>query len=281
MKDVKTLLKVISSYENETILFNYAANSSPKDAIPGFHVHDICELIFLKKGNVSGMIGDKIYKLKKNSLMIFRANTPHKIIFEDSSVYERYNILFDENILGNQIFHRIPKKLCCIDCNGNNYIVDLFSRMDFYCQNFEGDDLGLLLTNVIEELLFNISISHPDDFDNELISVHPTIRNAIKYIDEHYCEQISVDDMAQHLCTNKSHLHHLFSEFLQITPKKYINIRRLAKAQKLIRLGEKPSAVFSSCGFSDYATFFRNYTTYFGYTPSQENEIIANRKIEL
>ena len=91
----------------------------------------------------------------------------------------------------------------------------------------------------------------------------------------------TLDDIAQQLCTNKSHLHHLFSEFLQITPKKYINIRRLAKAQKLIRMGEKPSFIYSSCGFSDYATFFRNYTTYFGYTPSQENEIIANRKIEL
>ena len=205
--------------------------------------------------------------------MIFRANIPHKIIFEDSSDYERYDILFDENVLGNKVFDRIPKKLCCIDCNGNNYIVDLFSKMDFYHKNFDGDDLGLLLSNAIEELLFNLSISDASDFENELISVHPIIKSAIHYI--------SIDDMSSYLCVNKSHLHHLFTEFMQITPKKYINIRRLAKAQKLIRMGEKPSAIFSSCGFSDYATFFRNYTTYFGYTPSQENEIIANRKIEL
>lgn len=247
----------------------------------GFHMHDICELIFLKKGNISGMIGDKIYKVKKNSLMIFRASIPHKIIFEDNSDYERYNILFDENVLGNKIFDRFPKKLCCIDCNGNNYVVDIFNRMDFFHKNFVGDDLGLLLTNAIEELLFNLSISHFDDFENELISVHPTIKKAIQYINEHYCDDISIDDMSRYLCVNKSHLHHLFSEFMQITPKKYINIRRLAKAQKLIRMGEKPSAIFSSCGFSDYATFFRNYTSHFGYTPSQEDAIIANRKIEL
>lgn len=273
--------KVISSYENEKILYHHAVITSPADTNLGFHMHDICELIFVKKGNVSGMIGDKIYKIKKNNLMIFRANIPHKIIFEDNSDYERYDILFDENVLGNKVFNRISKKLCCIDCNGNNYMVDLFGKMDFYYQNFDGDDLRLLIENTIEELLFNLYISPPDDFDNETISMHPTIKNAIKYINDHYCEQISVDDMAKALCTNKSHLHHLFSEFLQITPKKYINIRRLAKAQKLIRMGEKPSVIFSSCGFSDYATFFRNYTTHFGYTPSQENEIIVNRKIEL
>ncbi len=272
---------VISSFENDKILYNHAFTTSPADNSLGFHMHDICELIFLKKGKVSGMIGDKIYKIRKNSIMIFRANTPHKIIFEDNSTYERYDILFDENILGNKVFDRISKKLCCIDCNGNSRIIDLFSKMDFYSQNFVGEDLGLLLTNVIEELLFNLSISPSDDFENELASLHPTIASAIKYINEHYCEQISIDEMATYLYTNKSHLHHLFSKNLQITPKKYINIRRLAKAQKLIRMGEKPSVIFSSCGFSDYATFFRNYTTYFGYTPSQENEIIANRKIEL
>lgn len=272
---------VISSYENETLLYNHALLTSPLDTSFNFHIHDICELIFLKKGNISGMIGDKIYKIKKNNLMIFRANVPHKIIIEDNSVYERYDILFDENTLGNKVFNRLSKKLCCIDCNGNNYIIELFEKMDFYYQNFKGEDLGLLLTNVIEEILFNIYIFPPDDFDNELLAIHPAIKDALSYINEHYCEQISIHNMCKFLCINKSHLHHLFTEHMKITPKKYINIKRLAKAQKLIRMGEKPSAIFHSCGFSDYATFFRNYTTYFGYTPSQENEIVTNRKIEL
>lgn len=268
-------------YETDKILYDHSIRTSPFEANFNFHIHDICELIFLKKGNASGIIGDKMYKIKKNNLMIFRANTPHKIIFDDNSAYERYDILFDEKILANKIFSRISKKLSCIDCSGNNHITSLFEKMDFYCQNFKGDDLGHLLTNVIEELIFNIYISQPDDFDNELLAIHPTIKNALSYINEHYCDQISVEDMSKYLCINKSHLHHLFTEYMQITPKKYINIRRLAKAQKLIRMGEKPSVVFSSCGFSDYATFFRNYTTYFGYSPSQENEIITNRKIEL
>ena len=281
IRDVNGMQKVISAYENNQTLYNHAVISSPMETNLGFHVHDICELIFLKKGNISGMIGDKIYKIKKNNLMIFRANTPHKIIFEDNADYERYDILFDENVLGNKVFDRLSKKLCCIDCNGNNHIIDLFKKMDFYCQSLTGDDLGLLITNAIEELLFNLYISPPDDFEGELLSIHPTVKEAVKYINEHYCEQISIDDICRELCVNKSHLHHLFSEFMQITPKKYINIRRLAKAQKLIISGEKPSAIFSSCGFCDYATFFRNYTSYFGYTPSQENQIIASRKIEL
>ena len=269
-------------YRDETIYCSHATILSPMDNIrPNFHVHDVCELLFVKSGNVSAVIGDRIYRLGKNSLILFRANTPHKMRIEDNSNYERYDILFDQNVLANGVFERLPNKLCLIDCNGNSSIVSLFERIDFFCEQFHGEDLGLLLRNAIEELLFRISISPPEDFDGDSLAIHPTLKEAIQYINHHYCEQITIDDMSRHLCVNKSHLHHLFTEHLQITPKKYINIRRLAKAQKLIRAGEKPSAIFPSCGFSDYATFFRNYTAHFGYTPSQESEIIAQRSIEL
>ena len=270
------------SYQNDIIYCSHATIAAPMDNVqPHFHVHDVCELIFVKSGAVSAVIGDEIYKLGKNSLILFRANIPHRVMFDSNSDYERYDILFDETVLANRVFERIPKNLHYIDCNGNNAIVQLFDRIDFFCKHFHGDDLGLLLKNVIEELLFHIYLTPPDGFDGELLSIHPTLKEALQYINQHYCEQITVDDLSRHLCVNKSHLHHLFTDFLQITPKKYINIRRLAKAQKLIRAGEKPSSIFLSCGFCDYATFFRNYTSYFGYTPSQENEIIANRTIDL
>lgn len=276
------LTRHFTSYRNDIIYCGHATVVSPMTNIhPDFHVHDVCELLFVKSGNVSAVIGEKIYKLGKDSLIIFRANLPHKMRFEDNSVYERYDILFDETVLANRVFDRIPQNLCYIDCSGNNAITALFERLDFFCKHFNGDDLGLLLQNTIEELLFYLYLTPPDDFDGELLSIHPTLKEALQYINRHYCEQITIDDMARHLCVNKSHLHHLFTEYLQITPKKYINIRRLGKAQTLIRMGEKPSAIFSSCGFRDYATFFRNYTSYFGYTPSQEGEIVANRSIDL
>ena len=69
-------------------------------------------------------------------------------------------------------------------------------------------------------------------------------------------------------------------EYMKISPKKFINMKRLSKAQKLISEGQKPTAIYSECGFTDYGTFFRNYTNHFGYTPSQKDEIATERKIE-
>ena len=71
-----------------------------------------------------------------------------------------------------------------------------------------------------------------------------------------------------------------FKENLKISPKKYINMRRLAKAQKMIRMGEKPIKVYASCGFVDYASLFRNYVSYFGYSPSKESELNTDEIFE-
>lgn len=270
----------ISEYKDNKIFYNHIVLHNPMDTDFELHTHDICELLFLKSGNVSGIAGEKTYKLNKDNLIIFRANVPHKIRFDDNTVYERYNILFDENLLANQIFNKIPKNLDLISYSGNGYVIDLFKKLDYYYENFKGNNLKRLVSNIVEELLFNLYLAPVDDFNSNLIATHPVVSSAIEYINAHYTEQITIDDISRYLCITKSHLHHLFMENLHISPKKYINVKRLSKAQKLIRMGEKPSVIYTSCGFYEYTTFFRNYTTYFGHTPSQENEFIPERKIE-
>ena len=274
------MAKNISSYKNDKIVYNHRIFFAEENVQFDFHMHDICELIFLKKGNASAIIGNKIYRLSKNNLMIFRANTPHKIVIEPDCDYERYDLLLDENKLANRIFRRLPDSLTFINCSGSEPIIDLFKKFDFYCENFEKEDLEILMTNIAEEILFNLYLSPDNDFEGDILSINPIISKAVKFVNKHYTEDISIEDLCSHLCITKSHLHHLFVEFMQITPKKYINIKRLAKAQKLIRMGKKPSSVYTDCGFSDYATFFRNYSLHFGYKPSEENKIIKERKIE-
>ena len=159
-------------------------------------------------------------------------------------------------------------------------MIDLFKKLDYYYENFKDNNLKCLVTNIVEELLFNLYLAPVDDFNSNLISTHPIISTAIEYINAHYTEQITIDDICMHLCITKSHLHHMFVENLHISPKKYINVKRLSKAQKLIRMGGKPSVIYTSAGFCEYTTFFRNYTMHFGYTPSQENEFAIERKIE-
>lgn len=245
------------------------------------HTHDICEIIFLKRGNVSCIIGGKTYKLFKESLIIFRPHVPHRVVLTGSEIYERYNILFDEKMLANGIFRKLPENFDVINYSGNSYIEDLFKKLDYYYNHFKGKDLKLLMTHIIEELIFNLTLVPEKRLNEGLMSVNPVINSAVEYIDKIYTkEDITIDDICKYLYITKSHLHHLFTEYMQISPKKYINSKRLSKARELIRTGKKPTEVYQMCGFLDYATFYRNYKMTFGHSPSEGADAEIERIIE-
>lgn len=273
-------MSLLHHYETENIYYDHAIIKNPQDDDFEFHTHDICELIFLKSGKVSGIIGDKTYKLRKNSLIIFRANIPHRIRIDKNEDYERFDILFDGKILANGIFNKIYKGLDIVSLSPNDDIANLFKKIEYYYDNFPKADLNHLITNIVEEILFNLYLVRDDDFNYHSNANHPAVSKAIEFINAHYTEPITIDDICKEIYITKGHLHHLFTETLKITPKKMINMKRLVKAQKLINKGEKPSSIYASCGFTDYGTFFRNYTSYFGYSPSEKDKIIKERKIE-
>lgn len=274
------MIKNISFYKDNRIAYSHSVMKNPDDSRFSMHTHDICEIIFLKNGDISAIIGEKTYKLPKGSIVIFRANIPHRIKVDGPEPYERCNVLFDENTLANGVFNRISKEIDLINCNGNNHISELFDKIDYYYKKFERDDLQVLITNIVQEILFNLYLEPLEDFNSNEASIHPVISSAVSYINKNYTDPITIDDISREVCVTKSHLHHLFMDNLKVSPKKYINMKRLTKAQKLIAMGEKPTSVYSDCGFTDYGTFFRNYTSYFGYSPSQREEITTERKIK-
>ena len=129
-------ITTISTYKDNKILYNHIINHSPDNSGFDLHTHDICELIFLKKGNVSGIINGKTYKLQQNDLIIFRPRVLHGIQIDTNKEYERINILFDEKEIANEIFEKVPNNLDVINYTSNNYIIDiLYNRKVtlFYC----------------------------------------------------------------------------------------------------------------------------------------------------
>ena len=274
------MIKQFSHYKDTSIFYNHTLFDSPSDHNFELHTHDICELLFLKSGDVSGVIGGKTYKLQKNNLIIFRPQVTHRIHIDSQIPYERFNILFDEKIIANKAFEKIPKDLDIINYSTNNYIIDIFKKLDFYCHHFYGNDLKKLTTNLIEEIIFNLTLVTTNNLNLDLISINPLINQAVEYIDKNFTKQITIDDVSNELYISKSYLHQLFINNFEISPKKYINSKRLAKAQNMIRMGIKPYNAYLRCGFSDYATFYRNYKQHFGHTPSEELNTKLEREIK-
>ena len=237
------------------------------------NAHPFWELIFLKCNNVTYMVNGKIYHPTKNCLIITRPFTHHNLNFRPGEPYVKYLFQFTEDQLSSNICQLLPPDIDVVNFSQNQTVRDLVRKLDLYSQHFNGKTLRSLILHASEELLCNAVICAADSLSENVQATNSLILKAIDYIDENIGRPIRVDEIAQHLYITKAHLHNLFLQNLQTTPKKYIVTKKLILAQRDLRDGIKATKVYANYGFADYSTFYRHYMNHFGYSPSEETTI--------
>lgn len=258
-----------SAFSSEDIKFNHIRCAYGEHDYRS-HSHDVCELLFLLKGGMLYMVEGKVYHLPRYSLVISRPSALHSIKSDGPTEYERYNIIFDEKKIGGQFFEKIPQDIDVVNFQGNELVCNLLRKFDYYSENFQQDTLKKLLENLTEEILCNVLLSSRDSVQSSICSSNPIVNQALSYIHENITSSLTIESICEELYITKSHLHHLFINHLEITPKKYILSRKLLLARRELRSGSKPTDVCLNYGFCDYSTFYRHYKQYFGHTPSEE-----------
>lgn len=272
-----TRMRTLTSFDCPSLHMDHICYENVGDF--SYHHHDVCELLFLLKGDACYSNEGRVYTLKKNSLVFTRPFVNHVVTHRSREEYERYYILFDEKKLPATMHLKIPPEIEVVDCESNRLIGDLFKKMDFYSSHFKGEYLENILLHLTEEVLYNLCILSDDYEQGCMYTVNPLIKEAVKYINDNLTSPLSIEALCDHLYVSKSHVHNLFMKHLKISPKKYIISKRLISAQRQLRLGANPSEIYQQCGFSDYSTFYREYKQYFGYPPSSEASREMSREI--
>lgn len=277
--DRSVFMKQVTTSELETSNYYYGHTTAVDffEVIPT-HTHSTCELLFITKGNMVYSVEGKSYPITKNSLIISRASEAHAIYPQEPTEYDRYDLIFDETTYGAELFAQIPKGIDVINLNSNELVCGLFKKMEYYCNNAEGDTLLKLLTHLTEEILFNIVlISQQQDMSSKC-TANSTVLEAIEFINENITEPLLIETICEALYITKSHLHKLFMTHLNITPRNYIVTKKLRLAQSEMQAGSSPTEVAVRYGFGNYATFYRNYKSYFGVSPSHRTTVTIERK---
>lgn len=242
------------------------------DSTPGnLEAHSVVEIIYLVKGSLLYTIEGKQFKVPDNSLIFTRPGKMHFIDLSDKSIYNRYAVMFEKKQVREDIYNKIPDNLHVLNVVDYPEISSLFQKMEYYYKYFDGEDFKNILLHLIDELLYNIVIISKEISQKMDVpySANSIVLRAIEYIENNLNGDLSLDSLCNEFHITKVHMNRLFEQHMQTSPKKYINAKRLETAQKLICRGKKPIDVYLRCGFSEYTTFFRAYTKYFGYSPSQ------------
>lgn len=95
------------------------------------------------------------------------------------------------------------------------------------------------------------------------------VRKALHYIEMNYAQDITLDQISEHLSISPFYFSRVFSHVTGLTFKNYLNTVKVEKAQNLIRTSSKPILdIAYDCGFNSIRTFNRVFLNIKGYTPT-------------
>lgn len=240
------------------------------------HHHNSHEIIFVKKGEAVLTCANKVYTLKKNSLVFISNLEPHDIRVK-SDEYERYCIqitptavrsAIKSNILSS-VFSLRPKNFC--------HVIDVapifYKTEHIFMQMIEAEqneypflyDFQKSLFRILLIELYNLDKAFFPVADSTTISVIEKIQIDLE---TNYSEQFTLDELAKKYNVSVSYLSHLFKDITGYGVIEYLTELRISIAKEML-LHTKLSAneISNEIGFSSSSNFSRYFKKTIGMTP--------------
>lgn len=98
------------------------------------------------------------------------------------------------------------------------------------------------------------------------------------YLDRHYLEPLTLDQIAQAMGVSKYHLDRVFLASVGCTPVQYITRRRMARAQTLLgSTRQSVQHIAAQCGYNGYSYFTALFRRTVGMTPGEYRKLAQGR----
>ena len=256
------------------------------------HHHDFYELYYLVSGDVTYTIESKLYKVLPGDVLLISPRELHQVhIQAEHAAYERYVLWINPQLIqrlsagqtdlsqaldparpgyGNQLRLQLPDQQKIRSLMEQLY---LESRESVF-----GSDL--LTMSLLTQLLVTVNrLALRQDCHFEDISrSSKAVSQVVEYINLHYSESLSLDQLAEKFFISKYHLSHEFQRQVGTSVCRYIQKKRLQIARHLLSQGNKPNAVYSICGFGDYTSFYRAFKGEYGTSPREFAASVSGAK---
>ena len=238
------------------------------------HFHADFEMLFITRGWCEVQTSTKNYRCEAPCALFFGNLETHRIVAA-SADYERYVLT-----LPPQTLRDLPAKLLSIFSSrpadfshalplrsGAETVCHLLAATENECQRAD-EHAQLCAGSLVRLLLAQLYRLSPDAFPAEKRAYPSGIVHAQRYLDEHFREPISIDEVARLFFMSPSYFRHLFQELIGVSPKQYIMLSRLAYARSLLDQTQLSIAdIAESSGFADVSNFIRRFKAQYGSTP--------------
>ena len=244
------------------------------------HHHDFYEVYYLLDGQVEYWVDGRIIRMKPGDLLLINPQELHRpLVGSDGDRYERIvlwihkdyleNLASGKNKLSRCFDQSLPNRICPADAERPILKARMHELVcEFYSRDF-GSGLcaqGLFLQLMVQLNRLALRTQDPDREESQMSAL---VQQTMNYIRDNISAPLSLEGIAGHLYVSKYHLSHAFSREVGVSLYRYIMLRRLLLARQLLLAGQGAGQVSISCGFSDYASFYRAFKAEYGVSPRE------------
>ena len=275
------ILKKYNVIGDDLFYHHTVSEASGEIYYSGTEAHRQYEILYLISGSISYIIEGMSYSALPGDIIFVAPDEIHTLKIDGRLKYERAVILFDMDILHNMLT-RINVELLQFSRGSKNRIRIIdektankykLSEVLMSIIELDGEEKYKKLGIVSRLIDFIVRLDKIACEKGDTLlgpsSEDILVRRAIDYIDEHLTEKISLDGLSAALFVSKSTLCHRFSSYLKMTPNRYITVRKIHLAEKLMRDGLSASEAACAVGYDNYSGFYYNYKQIIGVSPSE------------
>lgn len=260
-----------------------------------WHWHEEMEINLVKTGSAEFTIGEEKITLKEGQAIALNCNVFHSIHSASDSDCVLISLLFHPHILFKDHTTTLAGSYLSPIVNDMEHRYIIFDRSDMWGRSalsylsdiFDANfskNFGFELTtkaylcqlwvHLLKKYNSNSVIYTPTKSKAPVLSADEArIKDAIIYIQQHFSESITLDDIAASIHVSKSECCRCFKRAVKITPFEYLMRYRILQAADTILQNDRETTSISqlanSVGFNNTSYFNKLFKKYFDCTPTE------------
>lgn len=245
------------------------SNNHPMKIFP-FHTHDYYEIEYVISGKLEHEFHGSKYTIEHGDFYGIAPGDIHRFnVLEDAWIY---SICIDYKKVSKNIQQLLDRISFPMIGKIEGGVAEEFSQLHQKMQEIlSGDEdeftYNRALANTLLALCILFENAHPIDKSFEK---NKHVLASIKFISEHYCENINVSDIAEGIGISPNYLSAIFVKIVGCNITNYLNEYRISCAATELKQTKTPiTAIALDCGFNSFCSFSRNFKKVYGISPSE------------
>lgn len=253
----------------------------PANRVLQDHRHGNFEIAVVLRGEGLYHTVSGVCPIEKGDVFVFPSNEPHWILEIHEEGLEIYNLHFNDGVF---------REGCSISKVYPNLFYSHSSEFSPRIESAKGDKLRNYLAEIYKELadekpesaecihsylnLIFVCLLRDHGYYKPQEGMHTAIeriRDSLLFIDQHYKEEITLDQIASASGLSPNYFTSLFRNCFHGKLWDYVLSKRIDEAKRLLRSGSNMTVldIALCCGFHNTANFNRIFRRFTGLTPSQ------------